>query len=229
MLDVGVSPEVGFEQVVGPLLIRDPLVIEDDRRIQHPELPAQGHRLVVGAHLRHVGIRMAGSQEEQFDVVTFLRKQRHGTDSRERVQPVIDAAAPEQNPVVLTNSGVHALENPAGRHGRRLRQAKRHDIDELTQGAVPPVNLRGDPASHRQPAQPVIALPFRGADEKVADLQLPLERPDDPLLDASLLRQGQMFVLPHRLEGQGHIKIDDEELSHAGEFRILVEGKALGE
>jgi hypothetical protein len=87
----------------------------------------------------------------------------HSPEEGERVEPVPEATAPQQNLVVGTDAWVDALEHLPGM-ARGLRwQAKGHDGDEPTQGGVVGVCVGVDPSNDRKGPQPIVPLLLAGA------------------------------------------------------------------
>ena len=90
-----------------------------------------------------------------------------GADHRERVEPVPDAARPEQDLVVRTDPGDDAAQRRAGL--RRLRiDAEGDDVDERAQRRVARVALAVEATGARERAEPEVALLLARADECVA-------------------------------------------------------------
>ena len=89
----------------------------------------------------------------------------YGPDRRERVEPVPDAAAPEQHFVVGLDAGNDALYRRRGGHRRIGLQAERHDVDQVSQIRIGVGDLGIDPAERAEHAEPEVALALARADE----------------------------------------------------------------
>ena len=171
---------------------------------------------------------MAQAEEDEPDVVAAARELGHGVDDRQRVEPVPDAAGPEQHAIVLADAGHDALEH-AARGARRLRRdAERHDVDQLAQRRVARVALVVDASRLQQRAEPEVALRLARADERVAGSQD--DGVGEPVQHRGLGRLA-VVALPRVerevLDVQRRVEVVDAARSRAGEPPHRRHGQAL--
>ncbi len=160
------------------LVIRHPGSVEEDRAPIEPELCRERDGLIGHRHLADRAARMRQPEEQQLDVASGLRETCDGADDGQRVEPVPDPTAPEQQAVGRLDPRQHSFHRRP-RCGRSRVDAERHDGDERRQGRIVCVGLRGHSPERRERPQPVIALPVAGAEKRVSEQKRDACRGDD--------------------------------------------------
>ena len=155
------QPHVGFQQAGRPLPGRQP-GHKEDVPIQEPQLSGQLPRLVQHGHAGAGGV-----EKDQSHVSVSAGDRLHGSHRREGIEPVPQAPAPHDDPIVRPDARHPALEYRPGRPRGLGRQPKGHDIDQVPQGHVALVSDGVDPALGEHGAQPQIALALAGAQNQV--------------------------------------------------------------
>ena len=170
-----VTPTSASSRKFCALVVGHPLLVEEHVRAGEPELVGQRAGLDRHAHLGDVGVGVAACRGTQPHVGRARAQLVDGPDQRQRIEPVVDAAAPEDDLVVGADAGDDAPDaRPRCARGL-VRDAERHDVDERRRGRVGVVGGRVDPAERRQVPEPEVALLGAGAQEEVAPQQLLVE------------------------------------------------------
>lgn len=89
----------------------------------------------------------------------------------DRVEPVIRLALSHDHEVVIVDRGVQVAEDGLVATRLPIGGAERHDVDQVARAWVLRVRVLVQPAPCGQLAQPVVALPFRRADEEVGRIE----------------------------------------------------------
>ena len=100
MLEVCGDAQVRVQQVVGALVVRHPALVEEDMAAGQPELATELLGLPGDPHVRHAGVRVLEPHEEQAHVGVAVLEPVDRADQGQRVEPVVDTAAPQDDLVV---------------------------------------------------------------------------------------------------------------------------------
>ena len=199
---MGADADVGVEQPAPALLVGDPVVVEVHARALEAELAgerdgARGRPVLVA----RVDRRALEAQEDEVDVVG---EQGGGADRGRRVEPVPDAAAPQQHAVLGADGGQRLPDRRrVGRARRRARDAERHDDEALQRVGL-------EQLAQREAAEPEVALALARADDEVGGGQVRRGGPGD---DAAQARAGGGGLAARRLDhldDGGVVEVDGE-------------------
>ena len=130
VVEVRAHTDVGLEQVVRPVLVLHPVVVEEHVGAGEPELVGQRERLARPPHLADVGVRVPDAEEVDAHVRQAGAELVDRAQQRERVEPVVDPTTPEDDLVVLTDARDDAAQHVAGRFRWAVVDPERHDGDE---------------------------------------------------------------------------------------------------
>ncbi len=229
VVEVVADAHVGVEQVVGPVVVADPFLVEEHVGAGQAPLRRKGAGGEGHPHLRHVRVRVLHAQEEQPDVVAAVLEQVHGLDQRERVEPVVDPAAPQDDLVPGADAGHDALERRAGALRRQRADPEGCHVDERAQRDVVVVGHGVEPAERGQVAQPEVPLLLARADHEVAAQAL-LVGLGNRVADDQAAGLGRVLLgLLELLEVERVVEVDDDDLLAALQERVLVQDVALEE
>jgi hypothetical protein len=111
--------------------IGHPAVVEVDHRAEQPQLGGQRASLPGGRGTHSALRRVTGTEEQQLQVGTVRGEPPDRADHRAGVEPVVEAAAPQEQPVAVGQArDRRSHRRPVPRPGRRLRGAERDDGDQ---------------------------------------------------------------------------------------------------
>ena len=107
----------------------------------------------------------------------LVRRRSTAREQRERIEPVVDATAPQHELVVGRDTGDDALERRArSARGGASVDAERDDVDQPSQAGVVVVGPGVDAPERRELTEPEVALLVARAQEEVTAQQLLVER-----------------------------------------------------
>ena len=191
--------DIGLDEERLPLPQVHPL----DERDRPPDLAQTGGQgLRASRHLvaGHRRVRVARAEEHEAGPGNARDHAGPGPDERERVQPVPDPAAPEDDARVGGDAGMATLQAGPGLR-RPGGKADPHDVDEPAQALVVAVGARVHPAVRGEDPQPEVALPLAAAQEEVPELDAFVGDAHgvavDPLLRLDALVEVVVEVLEH--------------------------------
>ena len=170
-----VDPNIGLQQIILSLLVRNP-VVEENVSLIKSQFFAEGNRLVYCLHLGQVRVRPLDAHEKKFHIVALLKDERQASDQGRRIEPVPDASPPQDHLIAGSDGFIDPFQNGVCTLWRFFRQTKRHHVYEAPQGRVLLVSVRIHASQCRKHSQPVIALFFTGADKEIAGPELKAER-----------------------------------------------------
>ncbi len=107
------DPDVRLGKPGEAFVVGNPRSVEEDRAALEPELGSERDGLISHRHLADRTAWMLLPEEEQLDVVPRLREPPDSPNHGQRVEPVPDAATPEQHPIARSDPGQHALHRSA--------------------------------------------------------------------------------------------------------------------
>ena len=177
VIEVRADPDVGFQQVVLPVVVLDPTLVEEHVCPGESELVGQRTRLDRHPHLGHVRVGMLEPEEVEANFGDAGAQLVDRPQQGERIEPVVDPAAPQQDLVVRADPGHDPLQHRARVAGRRVAHAERHDGEQIVEGFVAFVGERVD-ATHRcELPEPEVSLLVARAHEEVAACKLTVQHP----------------------------------------------------
>ena len=224
---MGAHGHVRFQQVVLSVLVRHPVLVEEDEAAGQAQLLrelAHGDR---HPHLGDVGVGVAEPEEEQAHVGTAVAQAVDGPEEHEGVEPVVDTAAPDDDLVLTTDAGHHAFEHLAAVDGRGLGKAERHHGHERLERLVVVVGRGIDAALGGQLSQPEVALLGAGAEEEVAPSELLVDGLGGTPDCVSPRRLPKVACLLQLLEVEGVVDVHDDDLLGRAQEREVGEEVAL--
>ena len=161
------TPTSASEQEVLAVVVLDPALVEEHVRSGEPELVGQLAGTHRHAHLGHVRVRMLHPEEVQAHFRHSPAELVDRAEQRERVEPVVDAAAPEHDLVVVADAGHDASEHGARVHAEASSLTPNgDDVNSSLQALAVVVRHRVDPADRGELAEPEVALLLARAQEK---------------------------------------------------------------
>ena len=227
MLEVRGDTDVGFQQVVLPVVERNPGFVEEHVLVRHAEFLRQQARLRHRFHLRHVRVGMLDAQEEQAHVGVFHRDLRDRADKSAGIEPVVDSAAPDDDLVVESDAGCHPADGGPGLDRVRAGDAERGHGDQGIELAVAGVGERVDAPEASQLTEPEVALPVTGTEEEITDEQLVVQRVRRVVHLLVPQFQDLAAALLQLLEVEGIVNVDDDHLGRAFQSREQCQGVPL--
>ena len=160
-------------------------------------------------------MRAFSANKQQLNIAARLGNITHCANHGARVEPAPQAAAPQQNRILLRvylllreNRAV-AMEHRA-RGGRRLgRQPERHAAEPARQRGIMPVLRRRHPPDGGQHAQPVIPLMLVAIKKEIAAQQQHFCPFDAIRIRQTGLPERQMGMMLQQFDGQGKGQVDN--------------------
>ena len=227
VIEVGGDADVGVEQPVGALVVRNPVRVEEDVAAGEPQLRGEPLGLGVGPHLLDLRVGMPGRHEHQAQRRTLRRGERDRPDHGERVEPGVDAAAPEHHDVVAVDSR-DAVANRVPAPLRRLGgNPEGHHVDERAQRRVVGVGVRIHAVERAQRTQPVVALLLARTEHEVGVPDGVVDGPQRLVLHLQPRLHRRARGDEQLLEREGVVQVDDEALRRVAQPGTLVEHESL--
>ena len=168
LVEVRRDADVRLEEVRAALVVRHPAVVEEDARSSTPSSSGQRERPASASP--SAAPRRSGccSPEEEEPELGPASQPVHGADHGQRIEPVPDPAAPEQRPVVRADPGHDAVQHRAAVRGGSGSMPNGTTSTRLRNDGSRAYASAVDPSGVEQRAEPEVALPLAGADERVA-------------------------------------------------------------
>ena len=172
VLVVEADRHVRIAQVIDPLRIGHPAVIEEDAGIEQSVILGQLLRATSHDHRWNGGVRVAAAHEVQLERWHLILDLCHRLDRGQRVEPVPDSAGPQHHQVAPVDPGDDALDGERRRFRGLSGKPEGHHIDQRSQTRIRGEGIGIDPVGHRERAQPVVTLALAGTEQEVGGFEL---------------------------------------------------------
>ncbi|CAB5028171.1 unannotated protein [freshwater metagenome] len=170
---------------------------------------------------------MLHAEEEQAHIRPTGPQLVDGADEGERIEPVVDATAPQDDLVVEADARHNALDRRSGLARHLIGDAERRERDELFEaGAV--VVVRGvDATDGRHLTEPEVALLVARAEEVVTTGELLVQHQHRGQNRVAAILLAEVARLLELFKVEGVVDVDHDDLVRGGHHRVLVHDVAL--
>lgn len=203
--------KISICKVIKSIIVIDPPFVEVHVAAQQTKALGEGARCQRPSIMRCRRGWMNTTQEDKMHSAPLLAERVHGKDERFRIEPLVDASAPQQNQVIGRDAET-CSKSSLPRRCPWLRNSKRDDrqnVFERTAGTRRE-SKRIDPVEQHERAKPEIGLPLRCADEMIRVQNLVDEQHGRLLVERPSLRNVRPCRGLQQLERQRAVQVCDK-------------------